>query len=400
MTDEKKNAFTKDTIFSVTPAHLSKVNKITQAPPPITPVGDGEYNTFHAIADSIQRPLGPIVPITGIELMERWSIEATTLILLSYEGMLFPSFPADFRNDVNWLMVQNSKTQESFLSKCIYDKDIIEVAEIVYSEHLTKLSKKEALEDDQEITLTPTPAPQTIPLSDIEAEEFIKSMAISYLSNTEVIIKVGSKVVTASRKDMGFKANSKPWAMFIKMLQDPKKEYNVGIYDKNKNPTNIKNYNASMQLFPNFSEKFVAFINNQFSMTLPIGFNVFKNMKGLERAGTYNAKFNIFKHRECKLQTDVTGLSKEDTINKLSALCEQRNHEKDETERERLLDEIGNLAQHAKNRNWITLRQLSSLLSLPDNAPSNTDVMSIAEEFTEKDKLSEEELSEEEKQTI
>lgn len=162
MTDEKKNAFTKDTIFSVTPAHLSKVNKITQAPPPITPVGDGEYNTFHAIADSIQRPLGPIVPITGIELMERWSIEATTLILLSYEGMLFPSFPADFRNDASWLMCQDSTTQNNYLTKCIYDKDVIEVAEIVYSEHLAKVRKKDSPQEDKELTLTPTQAPKAL----------------------------------------------------------------------------------------------------------------------------------------------------------------------------------------------------------------------------------------------
>jgi len=382
MTDKKNNQ-----------ANLKQSNKekkITQAPPPITPVGNGRYNTFHAIADSIQRPLGPIVPITGIKLMERWSIEATTLILLSYEGLLFPSFPEDFKNDVSWLLCQDSKIQNNYLTKCIYDKDVIEVAEIVYSEHLAKVRKKEALEGDEEITLTPTPAPQTIPLSNAEAEEFIKSMAISYLSDTEVIIKVDNKVITASCDDMDFKSTSKPWAMFIKMLQDPKKKYNVGIYDKNKNPTKIKNYNASMQLFPNFSKKFVAFINNQFSVTLPIGFNVFKNMKGIDHAGTYTPKFDIFDHRKLKQQKDIKSLSKEDTLKKLDALSKRRNREKDKNEKDNLLVEIGNLAEHAKRNGWLTLEELRNLISLPDSAPSDTDAMSIIEE----------ELTEEEKQII
>jgi len=321
-------------------------------------------------------------------LMERWSIEATTLILLSYEGMLFPSFPANFKNDASWLIVQDSKTQESILSKCIYDKDFIEVAEIVYSEHLAKVRKKEARESDQEITLTPTPAPQTIPLSKAEAEEFIKSMGISYLSDTEVIMKNKNKEVMASREDMGFKATSKPWGMFIKMLQDPKSEYHVGIYDKNKNSENLKDYNASNKLFPNFSKKFVPFINDQFSVTLPNDFNVFKNKKGIERTGTYKPKFQIFDHRELRQQKDIKSLSKEDALKALKDLAIQLKRATNELERERLSKKIINLGQHAKRNRWITkTHELWDLFSPLDDAPSDSDMMSFIEEETKPNKF-------------
>ena len=53
----------------------------------------------------------------------------------------------------------------------------------------------------------------------VNAEGLIKSIKISYLSDTEVIIKYGNKEIRASCKDMNLKATSKTWAMFIKIYE-------------------------------------------------------------------------------------------------------------------------------------------------------------------------------------
>jgi hypothetical protein len=231
-----------------------------------------------------------------------------------------------------------------------------------------------------------TPAPQTNLLSKAEAEAFIRSMAISYLSDTEVIIKAKNKEVTASREDMGFKASSKPWAMFIKILQDKNHEYHVGIYDNNKNPENLRAYNREIKLFPNFGKKFVAYINNQFSVTLP-NIDVFKNMKGIEHAGTYKPEFQIYKHKELRQQKDIKSLSQKNTIEILHDLSKQLKREKNETEKKRLLNEIRNYGEHAKRKGWITKNhEMWDLIAPLDDTPSENDMMELISEVTDKDK--------------
>lgn len=222
----------------------------------------------------------------------------------------------------------------------------------------------------------------TSPTPQIDPEAYIQSMAISYLSDTEVIIKVGKKEVTASCKDIGFKETSKPWAMFIKILKDPNNEYHVGIYDKNKNPVNLKAYRRGTKLFPNFSKKFIPFINDKFLVTLASNFNIFKNMKGIERDGTYRPKFHVYEYRVHNQQDDIKSLSKEDITKKLIALSGRYKREKDQNGKDLLLIEIGNYAERAKKENWITEQQLRNLLSSSDDYPADNDVMSLIEEET------------------
>jgi len=214
------------------------------------------------------------------------------------------------------------------------------------------------------------PAPQT----ELDPEELIKSIAVSYLSDTEVIIKFNNNKIEASYDKIGFREESKPWMMFIKILRNGK--YNVGTYAKDNDAVKNREYNASRKLFSNFSKKFIPFINNKFSLNIPGDFNVFQNMKGFDHYGTYEPKFKIFDHSELKQKADIKNLSKQDTIQKIKELCQKKKSAIDETSRDQILVEIGLYANHAYNNKWITQRELHNWLDINDDEPSDYDVMS------------------------
>lgn len=217
-----------------------------------------------------------------------------------------------------------------------------------------------------------TPAPQTEP--QLDPEELIKSIAVSYLSDTEVIIKFKNNRIEASYDKIGFKEKSKPWMMFIKILCNGK--YNVGSYAKDNDVVKNRQYNAERKLFSNFSKKFIPFINNQFSLNIPSGFNVFQNMKGFDHYGTYEPKFKIFDHSELKQKADIKNLSQKDTLYKIKELCQKNKRAIDVTSKEQILVEIGLYAEHAYNNKWITQKDLHNWLLMDDAEPSDYDAMS------------------------
>lgn len=228
-------------------------------------------------------------------------------------------------------------------------------------------------------------------LTPAKAEEFIRSIEIAYLSDTEVMIRRGNQEEKVSCDNIGLKATSKPWVMFISILQDRMNQYYVGLHDKKKNPDNLKDYRCKMQLFPNFSKKLIPLINDKFSVSLESNFNVFKNMKNQEHAGIYKPKFLVYEYTKPNRQADIKSLSREATLEKLDTSFEQYKREKDNSGKDRLLIEIRNLAAHAKQNSWkMTGKQTQSFLdTIGDDSFSDTDAMGIAsfiDEVTEKDK--------------
>jgi hypothetical protein len=218
-------------------------------------------------------------------------------------------------------------------------------------------------------------------ISKKDQESFIRSLQVSYVSNTEISIRGGgkdAKVYTCGK--MGFKEDSKTWQLFMKVLHSPDHKYRVGIYSANKDPIQNRNYNKLVKQLSNFSKKFISFLNDEYSASLPESFNVFENRKGYDRSGTYQPIFQIVDKPDTIQSSDIKNMSEKETIKKLEALSEQRKHEKDVSERDRLLIEIGNYAEHAKKKGWITTKeQLQNLLPPPDEDASTEDAMSLAE---------------------
>lgn len=166
MTDEKKNAFTKDTIFSVTPAHLSKVNKITQAPPPIRPVsGLGLVRTSTNQPHEKQEVF---IPVDGVELMLQWAVDWKCLFDLARQGFLIPDEPKHIQgcieNDFGMLSYYPPDEIEKYFSQWRYNPIIIEKFEAEHPEIIEAWQKKVKASDNkeqkQDVTET-TPAPQT-----------------------------------------------------------------------------------------------------------------------------------------------------------------------------------------------------------------------------------------------
>lgn len=139
---------------------------------------------------------------------------------------------------------------------------------------------------------------------------------------------------------------------------------------------NNKNYYKLAKFTGNFSKKFISFLNKEYSLSLQRDFNVFQNMKGRERAGTYKPIFKIFDHQAFSKKTGIENLSEDETMKKIKTLCRESKSTRDTTQKDQLLIEIGKYAEHAKRHGWITEPELRSLLPLPDDKPSEDDALS------------------------
>jgi hypothetical protein len=234
----------------------------------------------------------------------------------------------------------------------------------------------------------PAPAPQQV-----DPEVSIGSLQVSYVDPVTIsIIWLGKAARQWKCKDLGIKEGAKTWLPFKEALTSPDNTCHVSKYDINKDPIKVKQYNLEVQRINNFSEKFVAFLNREYSASLPADFSVFENMKNRERAGTYKPKFQVVKNiqntvtPEMKIlnpSPNVADMDREDVLNKISALIRQTKREKDEEKQNLLLEEVLRYAQHARKMRWIDEEQLRSYITLPDPDASQQDVMSGAERFME-----------------
>ena len=227
------------------------------------------------------------------------------------------------------------------------------------------------------------------PLTEEQAEEIIKAMIVIRVSDTEIMIRYGNEERNAACDDMGFKSYAKTWQMFMNILQERNNQYFIGSYDK-KNPVNKKDYLSKSKLFGNFSEKFIEFINNKFSLSLPGDFNVFQNMKHKERPGIYQAKFRVDENQKPNQQVDIKNLSKDEALAKLEVLFAQHKCEKDKSAKGHLFNEISKLAAHAKQNDWAMPKAMTEafLVAVTDLEP-NSDAFEISDyidEVTKKDK--------------
>lgn len=223
------------------------------------------------------------------------------------------------------------------------------------------------------------------PLTEEQTEEIVRAMTVIRVSDTEIIIKHSNKEINATCEDMGFKSYAKPWKMFMDILQDRSNQYFIGRYDK-VNQDNNKDYLRKAKLFGNFSKKFIEFINDKFSLSLPGDFQAFYNMKHKERQGLYRPKFRVDECQNTNQRIDIKNLSKEATLERLTALQKQYKGENDKAEKERILIEIGQYGNHAIKKHGIPEVELRSFFPLPDDTPSENDMMELISEFTQKDK--------------
>lgn len=139
-----------------------------------------------------------------------------------------------------------------------------------------------------------------------DTHEFFRNLIVKYIDPYKISLTTKDKseqVFTFSQ--MGFKETAKTWRMFIEVLENKSHQYNVGKYDIDRIPENIRNYNNEVKNISLFSRKFVAFLNKQYSLSLPEDLNVFKNMnrRGVTRPGVYELIFRIADTDRNKINT-------------------------------------------------------------------------------------------------
>jgi len=331
------------------------------------------------------RNLDHIIPITGTDLMKKWSLDATALLLLSYEKILFPELPKDFRDDICWLLTRDSETQTNYLSRCIYDQDITDVVEVIFANHLESVSKK--VTDQQEhLTATATDISNSdnTQSNTVDPDVYIHKLGVAFINDRSILIKApGSKEQEFTCDQMGFKESERTWELLIEVLQSKDHLCHVGVYSHDRDVVKNRNYNNWLKRLSNLSRKVVSFLNKEYYASLPKGFNIFENRKGYERAGAYKPKFNIIDNRYFVGEHDINNMSDTELVNKikeLSMLCRQ---ERDETTRVNLLTSIGPYATKAYEKKLITRQQLQAMITLPDEISSVEDAMSHARPWNE-----------------
>jgi hypothetical protein len=128
-----------------------------------------------------------------------------------------------------------------------------------------------------------------------DPEAFMRSVQVTYLSETEIRIKVGSQGSNIfGQKELGFKKlNSEIWKAFIGILRGPDHAYSVGKAHGAKR-TRKTSYDVLQKRLSGISKIFVPFLNETYQANLSKTFRVYELMpEKKEEPGKYRFKFKV-----------------------------------------------------------------------------------------------------------
>lgn len=211
-----------------------------------------------------------------------------------------------------------------------------------------------------------------------DADDFIRNLKVEYSSDTSVILTPkGKQSKEYFCQQMGFKPTAQTWAMLIGILQKDDPQYHVGIYPKDKSRDKVKKYNSTMQIIKAFEKKFVNFLNCEYSVQIPGNSRVFRNMKGIDRDGTYRPIFQVA-NPATEIEENIRGMSKEQWKNEIEILAEKKRREKDSNKKTRLLAKMGPYIALGNREGWLTRRQAEKYLEPNDEDCSLEDAFEHA----------------------
>lgn len=212
-------------------------------------------------------------------------------------------------------------------------------------------------------------------LTEERAEEFIQTMEVTFVSDTEIKIKVGkNKARIFDQQTLGFKkANSKIWQVFIKIIRGPEHTYHVG-KSRGANRARKNSYDVGQKYLDQINDKICTFLNKTYQEAqLPKTFKVHELIPQKKEApGTYRFKFKITddialnKGRydnlsKVDLIADIEELSK-----KVKELSECYGKDK-EIETEELSRELQTKVVLALEKKWIGPNQANGYLNPPSD---------------------------------
>lgn len=169
-------------------------------------------------------------------------------------------------------------------------------------------------------------------------DSLIRSLQVSFVSDTEIRIKGGGKnAKTYDMKDLEFsKEKSKAWKAFITILNSKDHHYHVGKARGAKRERKTS-YDVGQKVLVAINEKLVPFLNKTYQLQLTGKYKVYELIPEKNEApGTYRFKFQITNNNNA----DVKGfeeLSKDELLKQIEELSEtyrifsKRGDEKAET---------------------------------------------------------------------
>ena len=210
-------------------------------------------------------------------------------------------------------------------------------------------------------------------------DDFISNLKVEYSSDNSIILTPkGKQPKEYSCQAMGFKATTQTWRMIIGILQKDDPKYHVGIYPKDKSRDKIKKYNSTIQIIKACEKKFVNFLNCEHSAQIPSNSRVFRNMKGIDRDGTYRPIFKVV--RPSAEREEITkDMSKEQWQKGIDILVEKKRREKDPSKEDRLLSQMGPYIAKGNREGWLSKIQAEKYLSPNDEDCSPGDLLADAE---------------------
>lgn len=229
---------------------------------------------------------------------------------------------------------------------------------------------------DSKTTMQPPMSIESCLPQVVDCERFIRSLQISYVSDTEIKIRGGGKnAKTYGMKDLGFqKETSQAWKAFITLLNSKYHCYLVGKARGAKGQRK-KSYDIRQKILVEINKKFVSFFNNIYLLRLSEKYKVYELIpKQNEAPGTYRFKFQITNSRNAGVK-GFEELSRDELLQQIEELSEKyrlfskRGDEESETLTYKIKDQLNAAIENACRNDWLTHNRAWSYLSPEADVP-------------------------------
>jgi hypothetical protein len=198
-------------------------------------------------------------------------------------------------------------------------------------------------------------------------ESSVRSLQVSYVSDTEIRIREGGKrAKTYGMKELGFKKESpNTWKALIKILNSQEHFFCVG-KAHGANRERKKSYDSARKVLVEINKKLVSFFNETYQLQLPERYKVYELARE-EQPGTYRFTFEIKRHSDA----DIEGFKKlsKDLLSQIEVLSEQkrilskRGDEEAETQKYKIEDQLNAAVAIACESGWLGPNRARSYLT-------------------------------------
>ena len=208
-------------------------------------------------------------------------------------------------------------------------------------------------------------------------DSFIRSLQVSYVSDTEIRIKGGDKNAKIyEKKELGFiKDKSKTWVAFIQILTSQDHFYRVG-KARGAKKKRKESYDVGQKILLEISKKMVFFFNKIYQLQLPEKVKVYELVPDKKEApGTYRFKFQIEKHNDADIE-GFNKLSKEELLEKIEKLSERKlklsnkGDEEKEAQTEKITNQLYSAVGIALKKEWLQENRARGYLKPQDDPPT------------------------------